>query len=295
MIDPNVKLIAIVGPTASGKTDLALALAERFNGEIVCADSRTVYRGMDIGTAKPTAAEQAKVPHHLLDVVDPGEVLSAAAFKDLAEAAIHDIWSRGRVPFLVGGSGLYIDAVLFDYEFPAAADAERRAQLEALTDDELRELLAAEDPEAAGTVDMANRRRVIRALETAGQGRGRRTDVRPGILCLGMSLNKEVIQNRIEQRVEKMLARGFIDEVRHIGETYGWESEAMSGIGYRAFKDVVLGTKTVEQGAADFVRGDQLLVKKQLTWFRRNPAIRWLDRPEEAERLVGAFLRNELI
>lgn len=293
MINPEVKLITIVGPTASGKTDLVLGLAELFSGEIVCADSRTIYRGMNIGTAKPTAEERERVPHHLLDVVDPGERLSAGVFKALAEAAINDIWARGKVPFLVGGSGLYIDVVLFDYQFPGQADPERRAQLEMMNDDELRELLAAEDPEAFARVDLANRRRVIRAIETAGQERGRANTIRPRTLVLGMPVNKKVIQDRIEKRIEKMLEKGFIEEVRVIGTTYGRDSEALDVIGYRAFKEVVFGDKTVEQGKSDFARGDMLLVKKQLTWFKRNPDIRWLEDPAEAEGLVRDFLKAD--
>lgn len=287
------KFIAIVGPTAAGKTDLAIGLAEEFEGEIICADSRTVYRGLDIGTAKPTFEERGRVPHHLLDIVDPGETLSVAAFKRLAEGAMAAIRDRGKVPFLVGGSGLYIDAVLFDYQFPAEADAARRAQLEGMSDDDLRELLVAEGPEAVERVDLANRRRVIRAIETVGESRSRRTVVREGVLVLGLALNKEIMHERIEQRVRKMLSQGFIDEVRIIGETYGWDSEAMSGIGYRAFKDVVLGAKTVDEGVVDFVRGDMLLVKKQLTWFKRNPAIHWLNDPAEAEPLVRTFLLSK--
>lgn len=292
MIDQKTKIIAIVGTTASGKSDLGLDLAQRFNGEIVCADSRTIYRGMDIGTAKPSVEEQARVPHHLLDVVDPGERLSAAAFKGLAEAAIADIAARGRAPFLVGGSGLYVDAVLFDYQFPAEADPQRRAQLEAMSDENLRELLAAEDPEAFGRVDLANRRRVVRAIETAGQGRRRRSAVRPGVLTLGLALNKEVIQERVEQRVKKMFERGFIGEIQRIGEQYGWDSEALNVMGYRAFKDVVLGTKTMEQGVADCVREHLMLMKKQVTWFKRNPAIRWLEDASEAPVLVRDFLTD---
>jgi tRNA dimethylallyltransferase len=283
-------IVAIVGPTASGKTALALDLAEKFGGEIVCADSRTIYRGMDIGTAKPTAQERARVPHHLLDVIDPGERLSAAAYKALAEEVISDIWARGKVAFLVGGSGLYVDAVLFDYEFPAEADSARRVELEALSDDELRELLAAEDAEAFERVDLANRRRVIRAIETAGQERSRSTKPGANVLMLGLTLNKEVAQKRIEQRVQKMLTEGFIAEVRTIGEAYGWDSEALSVIGYRAFRDVVLGTKTEAEGVADFVRGDMALYKKQVTWFKRNPAIRWVDDATQAEALVRGHL-----
>jgi tRNA dimethylallyltransferase len=292
MIDPNTKLITILGPTASGKTDLALDLAERFGGEIICADSRTIYRGMDIGTAKPTAEEQARVPHHLLDVVDPGETLSVAAFKRLAENAIERIVGRGNVPFIVGGSGLYIDALLFDYQFPAEADPERRVRLDGMTTLELQELLAAEDPEAFEMIDQANRRRLIRAIETVGQDRTKRTVPRAETLILGLGLNKEFVHNRIPLRIEKMLERGLLDEVRAIGETYGWESEAMTGIAYRVFKDVVLGTKTEAEAAAECAHGEMQLVKKQLTWFKRNKSIQWLDDSAAAETMVRQFLQK---
>lgn len=284
------KLIVVCGPTACGKTALALDLAVRYNGEIVCADSRTIYRGMDIGTAKPSARERARVRHHLLDVVDPGERLSAAAFKELAEAAIIDVQVRGKVPFLVGGSGLYIDAVVFDYEFPGPADDELRVRLEGMTDEELLEMLAAEDPEAWARVDLANRRRVIRAIETAGQRVFKRHEPRPSTLLLGVTLNKEIVQTRVEQRINKMLAEGFIDEVRAIGEHFGWDSEAMNVIGYREFKDMVLGTKTVDEGVQDCVRETMALYKKQVTWFKRNSHIRWVSSTEEADRLVREFL-----
>lgn len=290
MINPSIKLITIVGPTAAGKTALAIELAQEFNGEIVCADSRTIYRGMDIGTAKPTALEQAAVPHHLIDVVDPGEALSVAAFKALAEATISDIWARGKIPFLVGGSGLYIDSVLFDYQFPEEADKVRREQLEAMTTEELQELLAAEDPAAFAAVDHANRRRLIRAIETAGQDRSRSTELAGDFLVLGKTMSKEIIQERIAKRIDTMIAQGFLDEVRYLGETYGWNNEAMSGIGYRAFHEVILGTKTLAQARQDFERGDLLLYKKQLTWFRRNPAIHWLDDVVQASELVRDFL-----
>lgn len=291
MINPSIQLITIIGPTASGKTALALDLAQRFDGEIICADSRTLYRGMDIGTAKPTRAEQARVPHHLLDVLDPGEVLSAAAFKTLAEGAITDIAGRGRVPFLVGGSGLYIDAVLFDYQFPKPADPGQRAELETMSLRELQELVLALNPEAAASIDTANPRRLIRAIETRGHERSRSTAVREQTLVLGLSMNKKIAQDRISKRIEKMLEEGFIEEVARVGAQWGWDNEAMSSIGYRAFKDVVLGHKSTSEGAADFALGDMRLVKKQTTWFKRNPTIQWLDRPADAVGLVEAFLR----
>ncbi len=290
MIDERVKFVAIVGPTATGKTDLALQLAQLFNGEVVCADSRTIYRGMDIGTAKPTAAERALVPHHLVDLVDPGERLSAAAFKQLAEAQIADIAARGKLPLLVGGSGLYVDAVLFDYEFPRVSDPNVHERLEAMSDIQLLELLLAKDPDGLERVDRANRRRVIRAIETVDEVRQRRTEVRPQTLVLGTTLNKEVVQQRVEQRIEKMLGEGFIDEVRVISEAYGWDSPAMEVIGYRAFKGLLLGTKTLEQAKADFASGDMALYKKQVTWFKRNLSIRWVVSAGEAEQLVREFL-----
>jgi tRNA dimethylallyltransferase len=290
------KVIAVVGPTASGKTGLGLYLAERFGGEIICADSRTMYRGMDIGTAKPTREERARVPHHLLDLVEPGETLNAAAFKELAEGEIEEIQARGKLPILVGGSGLYIDAVLFDYKFPEGGEADEklRARLESMGDDKLAELLSTEDPEAYETVDLRNRRRVIRAIETAGLVRSRRPQVREDFLVLGLTMNKEVAQKRIMARVKKMLEEGFLDEIKGIGKKYGWDSAALEVIGYRAMKDVVMGQKTLEDGVADFVRGDLALYKKQLTWFARNPEIEWVENGMEAEERMRLFLASAL-
>jgi tRNA dimethylallyltransferase len=287
----KVNMIAIVGPTASGKTDLSIELAEKFNGEIVCADSRTVYRGMDIGTAKPGVEQRKRVKHHMLDLINPDQKMSAAEFKDRAQAAIADIAARGRVPFLVGGSGLYVDAVLFDYQFPEDEGFRGLVQLEAMSDHELRLILEAEDPDAAGRVDFNNRRRVIRAIETAGQRRSRNSSVRADTLVIGLASNKEVARERITKRLEKMLAEGLIDEVRRLSESYGWGAEAMTGIGYRAFAGVVSGSKSVEQAKADCIRGDLSLWKRQMTWFRRNAEIQWLENPDKAEPLVARFLR----
>lgn len=294
MIDSSIPVICIVGPTATGKTDLAIRLAQQFSGEIICADSRTVYRGLDIGTAKPSAQERAAVPHHLLDIVDPDQTLSAAQFKQLAEQAALEIWTRGKVPFLVGGSGLYIDAVIYDYQFPPEADPSLQAELEKLSDDELLRRLEAVDPEAFGRVDLANRRRVVRAIETAGLARNRQAEVPGNFLLLGLDLNKEVIQKRIAQRVEKMLSQGLFHEVQVLSQRYGWEAEALQAPAYQAFKEAVLGRKTVEQAAADFARADQLLAKKQRTWFKRNQAIHWLENPGQAEALVADFLAGTM-
>ena len=290
MIDPSIKLIAIVGPTASGKSDLALELATKHRGEILCADSRTVYRGLDIGAAKPSAADRAAVPHHLLDLVNPDQVLSVAEFKRLAETATAEVAERGNIPFLVGGSGLYIDSVLYDYQFPSEADPMLRAELELLTTDQLLERLKIARSAALETIDIANRRRIIRAIETAGQPVSRASAMRANTLVIGITLNKEVMQNRITQRIEKMLSQGLLNEVKSLGELYGWDCEAMSGVGYRAFKEAILDTKTIDEAAQECARGDLRLVKKQLTWFKRNKNIHWVQNHAEAEELTTSFL-----
>jgi tRNA dimethylallyltransferase len=293
MINKQVKLVAIVGPTASGKTEMSLKLAEKYNGEIVCADSRTIYRGMDIGTAKPTAEErQGRAPHHLIDIIDPDQSLSAGEFKRLADAAINDIWARGRVPILVGGSGLYVDSVIYEYDFPATADPELRQKLDAMSDDELRDMLFERDPEFYAEVDVKNHRRLVRAIEVAGQPRSKRAEVRPNTLVIAPNMDKEIIKERIKLRVAKMVDNGFIAEVRAMGEKYGFDCEGFGVIGYKAFKDVVFGQKTIDEGMADFAKGDTMLLKKQLTWFKRNQSIHWLGGFEEADALVGDFLKT---
>jgi tRNA dimethylallyltransferase len=283
------RFVAIVGPTASGKSDLAVRLAEAFDGEIVCADSRTIYRGMSIGTAKPSAADRNRVRHHLLDFVDPGETLSAGRFRSLADAAIEDIAGRDKLPLLVGGSGLYINGVVYRYDFAPPADTQVRAALQDLSTDELIHRLVALDSDLAASIDRHNRRRIIRALETYGAPRSRQQTA-SHVLLLGLDVDKKVAQERISQRVESMLGKGFIEEVKMIGETYGWDSPAFEVIGYRAFKDVALGTKSIADGVQDFVSGDTALYKKQMTWFKRDPHIVWIPDPAEAFDLVRAWL-----
>lgn len=289
------KLVVIVGPTASGKSALAMKLARKFNGEIIAADSRTVYRYMNIGTAKPTKAEMSQVPHHLVDIADPDETFTAADFKRQAEAAINDISARGKLPILVGGSGLYIDSILYDYQFPKANQTARKLnQTKSL--EELVQLLQNLDPDTIESIDLNNRRRVERAIETAGMPKNKSNVLRPETLVLGITLNKDLIHKRIIQRVEKMLEEGLFNEVKFVGEKFGWHHEALTGPAYRAIKEAVLGTKTIDEAKDDFIRSDVQLAKKQMTWFKRNPHIKWLagddsNRLEaEATALVSNFL-----
>lgn len=288
----GLPLVVITGPTASGKTAVALDIARQINGEIICTDSRTVYKHMDIGTAKPSSAERLQIPHHLLDLIEPDEHLSVGEFQDLAEAAIENIWKRGHVPMMVGGSGLYLDSVLYSFDFPPAADSVVRSKYNDMTLDELVVELRHASPERSETIDLKNKRRVVRALETLAVGTGRRFDLLPGTLVIGMALNKDVARERIAKRVEIMLSQGFIEEVAYIGETYGWDCAAFNVIGYRAFAPVVKGLETIEVGTQQFIRGDMALYKKQMTWFKKNLDIEWVENPQAARALAQAYIAN---
>jgi tRNA dimethylallyltransferase len=281
-------LIVIVGPTASGKTALAIDLALEFDGEIICADSRTIYKGMDIGTAKPTPEEQRLVPHHLLDLVEPYEVFTAADFKRLANEAIDGIRSRGRVPFLVGGTGLYIDSVLFDYRFGGAADATLRAQLNEMTSDQLIEYCAKNNIELPE--NSKNKRYLIRAIEQNGINSKRRRGVIEDTLVVGISTNKIILRQRIVQRADQLFASGMLDEAFRIGQKYGWSHESMTGNIYRLAGLVHRGELSVEGAKQKFVTADWRLAKRQLTWLRRNPFIQW-GSLTEVRTIVGNYLK----
>jgi len=286
-------LVVVVGETASGKSALALQLAEKFNGEIICADSWTVYKGFDVGTAKPSAAEQARVPHHLLDVADPAEGFSAVVFQKLANAAIQDIVGRGKVPFLVGGTGLYIDSVIFDYSFLPPSDPSLREELNALT---LEEVLARADTLGLDTtgIDLRNKRRVIRLIENNGV-RPTKKQLRANTTILGMSTDRDELRGKIEQRVDAMLVAGLEEEARRLSEQYGWEAEPMKGIGYSEWKDYFSGAKTLDETRAKIIKDSMDLAKRQRTWFKRNNSIHWLanrDKYTEAVEFLTTILNN---
>lgn len=276
-------LLVIVGETASGKSELAMRLAEMFGGELICADSRTVYKDMDVGTAKPTAADRARVPHFGLDLVAPDEPFTVADFKVYANQAIDGIVDRGRLPVMVGGTGLYVDAVLYDYSFRAPAEPALRQQLQNMTVGQLQERLTEEGLPLPGNAQ--NPRHLIRAIETGGQG-DEAGPLRENTLIVGLSPDREVLRRRIEDRVEAMVAEGFVDEVTRLAETYGWEAPAMQAPGYKAFRQYLAGTISLEEAKALFIRNDMNLAKRQRTWFRRNKSIHWLPTGEEYEKSV---------
>jgi len=303
-------LILIVGPTAAGKTALSLALAERFGGEIVSADSRQIYRGMDIGTAKATREEQSRVPHHMLDIASPDEWYTVAQFQDAAMQAIAAIHARGRLPFLVGGSGLYVRAVAEGLQIPRVPPSpELRAELEAQAaahPEALAERLRALDPDAAARIDPRNVRRVVRALEVcllAGRPISeQQTRHRPALrmLWIGLTLPRPELYRRIDQRVDSMVESGLVDEVRTLAaHGYAWDAPAMTGVGYRQIGTYLRGESSLEEAVREIKRATRRFVRQQYNWFRLDdPRIHWLQSDEEAvdsaAMFVEQFLRGEL-
>jgi tRNA dimethylallyltransferase len=281
-------LVAIVGPTASGKSALAMELARRHNGAIIAADSRTIYKGMDIGTAKPSASDREEVRHYLLDVVGPGESFTVADFQSAFSHAVEQIEGQNQLPILVGGTGLYINAALYGYEFPATQDRALRQELQDLSVEALQERVEGLGVELNDS-DWHNPRRLIRAIETAGAPRGR-GELRANTLILGITVERHELERRIRTRVAQMLEQGFIDEVRHLGECYGWDNEAMTGIGYRAFGRHLRGELSREAAAEETIRDTLRLAKRQMTWFKRNSDIVWVANAQDGVARAEAFL-----
>ena len=282
-------LIVILGPTGSGKTDLAIELADKFDGEIVCADSRTVYRGLDIGTAKPTVTDLRRVPHHLLNVVTPDESFNVAQFKALADEAIEEIIKKGKVPFLVGGSGLYIDAVIYNFGFRLPADLSERRTLEKLSVEELQDSLRQQD--LALPSNERNPRHLIRALETKGS-LGQRDKLRNNTLILGLDVSVDKLTERSKARAEHMLADGLIEEGERLFRDYDSNLPAFQAPAYQALKAYLHGEVTYAELAELIVAYDRRLAKKQRTWFKRNKSTHWVGDPREAVDIVTTFLNK---
>lgn len=290
MVPPSVApapLVVICGPTAVGKTAAAVALATRIGADIVAADSRTIYRFMDIGTAKPTPEQRRAVPHHLLDVADPDEVVTLATYRRLAEQAVAEVRGRGRVPLLVGGTGLYIRAIVNGFAIPEVPpDPALRLRLEALeraTTGALHVRLAAVDPVAAARIHPRNIRRVIRALEVHERTRvpistlQRRTDPVGRVIQIGLTMDRPALYRRIDARVDEQIAGGLVQEVRGLlARGYAPTLPAMQGLGYKELIAAVEGAIPLEEAAARLRRNTRRFAKRQYTWFRRDPRITWL-------------------
>lgn len=286
----NSPLIVIVGETASGKSELAMRIAEKFGGEIIAADSWTVYKEFDIGTAKPSAGERAGVPHHLIDVADPRKGFSAAEYKRLALAAIDDITARARLPILVGGTGLYVDSVVFDYSFLPPATPEIRAALNSLSIEDLLQKISEAGLDTLG-LDLRNKRRLIRLLETNG-ARATRGHLRANTLIIGMQIPRDELRERIAARIDAMLTAGLENEVAKLAQKYGWNVEPMKGIGYREFAGQFNGSQTLDETRARIISSSLNLAKRQRTWFKRNKSIHWISKQAEAVELITTLLNK---
>lgn len=273
-------LIVLLGPTASGKTDLALQLATALDGEIIGADSRQVYRYMDIGTAKPTPLQMSQIPHHLVNVIDPDDVLTLARFQDMVADAIADIETRGRVPFLVGGTGQYITAVTEGWMVPEVPpNSQLRAELEAFAAthgvESLYERLSQSDPIAAAKIHPNNVRRVIRALEVQAETGVRFSELRRRvpppyrIMELGLMVERQMHYDWADRRVDAMMAAGFLEEVRTLLERgYSRHLPAMSGLGYRQLAEHLVDDLPLAQAIADTKTATHNFIRRQWSWFR---------------------------
>ena len=285
------RIVVVAGPTASGKTELSLALAERLNGEIVSADSMQIYRGMDIGTAKPTIGGRLGIPHHMLDVAEPGDDWSVSRYEQQASNCVDDILRRGRLPILCGGTGLYINAVISGAGFQASgADSGVRAALEKQWDaqgaDAMCARLRAVDPESAARLHPNDRRRIIRALEVyelTGETiseHNRRTRERPpryDAVMLGLKTDpRDVLYQRIDRRVGKMVEQGLIEEVRSLWQRGVLKGTAAQAIGYKELIDYFESRKTLDEALRAIQQKSRNYAKRQLTWFQADDRIHWI-------------------
>lgn len=298
------RLLVLVGPTAVGKTALSLRLAAELKGEIISADSRLFYRGMDVGTAKPSADERAQVPHHLIDLCAPDETLTLGEYQRLAYGVIEAVLGNGRLPILVGGTGQYVRAVVEGWGIPAIAPQPKlRQALETLPGGELARWLAALDPEAAAKIDPRNVRRVIRALEvTLVAGRPiselQRKQPPPYAICqIGLTRQREALYQRIDARVEQMMAEGLLAEVEGLlAAGYDRSLPSFSGLGYQQLAAHLAGEMTLAEAVERIKFETHRFARQQGTWFRPDdPAIRWFDAGEAgAETAVFQHIRRWL-
>jgi tRNA dimethylallyltransferase len=287
----SVNLLVIVGPTASGKSALALKIAKAFNGEIIAADSRTIYKGMDIGTAKPTRTEQNIVPHWGIDLVEPGISFSAARFKEYAEAKIADIRQRDKLPILVGGTGLYIDSVVFDFKFPPVSDSRLRRELENMTVDELQGVIRDKNYKMSG--NLLNRRHLIRTIEREGSIGSRATSPPNSILMIGLLPCDQKLRENIDHRAEEMFQGGIVNETEKLLSKYGRGAlESTGGIIYRVCLRLISGEVDKAQAIDLFKKSDWQYARRQKTWFKRNKFIQWYADSQEAFTSVYELLDN---
>ena len=305
--DTREKLIVVIGPTAVGKTSVALSLARRLNGEIISGDSMSVYKGLDIGTAKPSMEERSEVPHHLIDVLSPEERFSAADFSERAALSISDITGRGKMPILAGGTGLYTEALLEGYSFGGSGeDPGYRSELMKIAEEKggeaLYTILREKDPVAAERIEPRNIKRVIRAIEASKSGDGGIRErhsqmgesLRYNAFVAGLRRERKELYDRINLRVEAMFRAGLMEEVRRLlNEGVSPDAPAMQGIGYKETLAFIRGEIKEEEAVERIKISTRHFAKRQMTWYRRMPYIRWYDADNISEEaLTGRLLED---
>ncbi len=291
------RIVCIVGPTSSGKTALSLEIAKQFEGEIVNADARQVYRGFVIGTGQPTKEEQQGIPHHLFGFLEPEQIYTVTEWKTAALAYIKDIVARGKLPILVGGTGLYFQALVDNYEPPAVPpQPELRAEMEKRTLEQLVRQLEKLDPDAVTWVDLKNRRRVERALEVVtATGKSFKAQRLQGeklveALILGRQRSPEELRERINAAIDQMLARGWKEEVEALHASgIAWDAPAMTSIGYRDLGELIREDVSFEEALEHIRIATWQYAKRQLTWFKRDERIRWLESNASAVKIVQTW------
>lgn len=288
----KIKVIAIVGATASGKTSYSIELAKKIGGEIVSADSRLVYKGFDIGTAKPTMQERQGIPHHLIDIVEPEFEYSAGLYKKDASKIIKEINNRGHIPIIVGGTGLYIDILLKNYQLPEIeANHNLRNDLKNLTKEELYKTLIQLDSNAAIAIDSNDTKKIIRAIEiikTTGkpldESRGKNIDNEYEIEWIGKNFDRKTLYKRIDERVDIMIQNGLIEETKTLLNKHGRIPNLVNTIGYREILGYIDNKYTLEEATDLLKKNTRNYAKRQLTWFRKNKNIKWDIYPEKLKK-----------
>jgi tRNA dimethylallyltransferase len=290
------KIIVIVGPTASGKTSLSIKLAKKFNGEIISADSRQVYKGMNLGTGKVTKEEMQGIKHYLIDIISPKKTLTVVQYVKKAKAAIKKIISKNKIPIIVGGTGFYVDALVFDYKFPEVSpNLKLRKTLEKKSTQELFKMLKKIDPQRAKNIDPNNKVRLIRAIEIAqklGKVPELKKELKYNPLFIGIKISKEKLKEKIKKRLIKRLKQGMIKEVEKLKKQgLSWRKLENFGLEYRYIAYYLQNKISYNQMLNQLEKAILNYAKRQMTWFKKNKNINWILNYNEAQKLVKEFLK----
>ncbi len=282
----NIPLIVILGETATGKTELAIEIAKRLNGEIINADSWIIRKEANIGTAKPSLSQQRQIKHYLIDCVSPDQEFTVAGYKKMALDAIDQIYQRNKIPIIVGGSGLYINSIIFNYSFrkDATDDERKRSELNALSLDQLKNIALNKKLDLE-SIDSNNKRRLIRLIETNG-AQNHDNKLRDNTILIGIKMDRSEHRNVVINRVEKMINNGLKEEVKYLSQKYGWDSEICKGVGYRQWKEYFDNQQDLEQTKLKIVQATINLAKKQRTWFKKNNYIKWFNYPLNIDEII---------